>query len=200
MILIVCLAIGLLLRILGGRKLSDLAHTRIQGETALLLLLVLQALLPLLRVVGGAAHAAFYLWLATFPLLASIAWLNRRQPGMAVLGAGLLLNFVVIAVNGGMPVLPTAVTAATGTLAALHSIPVGDFVHLIGSGTTRLPWLADVVPVPGPHWVRSVASPGDCLLFVGVAAYLAGASRDESSKLAPHTQERGSEAESANVE
>ena len=174
MILIICLAVGLALRVLSGRGLSSLAHARLRGETPLLLLLLLQALLPLLRLTGGAAHVAFYFWLATFPVLASVAWLNRSQPGMAVLGLGLLLNFVVIGVNGGMPVLPAAIVAVTGT-ARLHSIPAGDFVHLVGSGMTRLPWLADSLPLPGPTWLRSVASAGDCLLFVGVAAYLAAA-------------------------
>ena len=175
MILIVCLTVGLVLRVLSGRRMSDLAHARLRGETALLLLLLLQALIPLLRLTGGAAQLAFYAWLATFPLLASVAWLNRSQPGMVVLGAGLLLNFVVIATNGGMPVLPTAIVAATGAAGGVHTIPLGDFVHLVGSSASRLPWLADVLPIPGPTWLRSVASAGDCLLFVGIAAYLAGA-------------------------
>ena len=187
MILVVCLTLGLSLRVLSGRRFSDLAHVRLQGETTLLLLLVLQALLPLLRLTGGAARLVFYAWLATFPLLAWVAWLNRKQPGMAILGVGLLLNFAVIAANEGMPVFPSAVAAATGVAVGIRSIPIGDFVHVIGSSASRLPWLADVLPIPGPAWLRSVASPGDCLLFVGIVAYLTGAeaSGDAFAEAAP---------------
>lgn len=38
------------------------------------------------------------------------AWLNRKQPGFWMLGSGLLLNFLVIAANGGlMPISPESV-------------------------------------------------------------------------------------------
>jgi hypothetical protein len=43
-------------------------------------------------------------------LLLLFVWLNRKQPGFWLLGAGLLLNFLVIVLNGGlMPISPEAV-------------------------------------------------------------------------------------------
>lgn len=43
-------------------------------------------------------------------LLLVFVWLNRKQPGFWLLGAGLLMNFLVIVLNGGlMPISPEAV-------------------------------------------------------------------------------------------
>ncbi len=45
-------------------------------------------------------------------LLLVFAWVNRRQPGMWLLGAGLALNLLVIALNGGfMPISPETLLA-----------------------------------------------------------------------------------------
>jgi len=139
-----------------------------------LALLLLQATLPLVRLTGVSARVAFWGWLATFPILVGVAWVNRRQPGMLVLAAGLALNALVIAVNGGMPVSEQAV-AALGSTSVAQNVSTGDFVHVAAITATRLTWLSDILPIPGPPWVKSVVSAGDCLLFVGVIACLAAA-------------------------
>jgi len=170
-IILICLALGLLMRVASGRRLSDLGHARVRGEAGLMVLLIAQALLPLLRLSGVAARVGFVVWLATFPMLISVAWINRRQTGMPTLGVGLALNFAVIALNGGMPVFPEAVAAVSGAAA---SIPAGDFAHVLGTVATRLPWLGDVIPLAGPDWLRSVPSAGDLLLYIGVVGFIAG--------------------------
>lgn len=172
MILVLCLVLGLVLRLASGRRLSDLAHIKIRGEVVLLVLLVAQAVPGVLRFSGWAARIAYLVWVATFPCLVLIAWLNRRSPGMALLGLGLLLNLTVVAANGGMPVVTAAVAAVKpGLIAPL--IAARDFVHVLATSATRLPWLADIIPVPGPSWITSVASAGDCLLFGGIIGFLA---------------------------
>lgn len=172
MIIAACFALGLGLRLAVGGGLRSLSDVHLRGETVLLILLVVQAALPLLKVSGTSARVAYFGWLATFPLMIAIAWMNRRQPGVAILGAGLLMNLVVVAANGGMPVFVDAVAAVRPGLEAL-AIPTGDFVHVAGLATTRVPWLADILPLPGPSWLRVVASPGDLLLYVGIIAFLA---------------------------
>lgn len=181
MILAACLIIGLLLRVASGRSLSDLASVGLRGESLLVGLLLLQVLPAWIPLTGTPARIAYFVWLATFPCMAAVAWLNRRQPGMAMLGVGLLLNFAVIGLNGGMPVAGPAIAAAKPSLGGIP-ITATDFVHVAATAATRLPWLADVIPVPGPSWLRSVASPGDCLLFAGIVAFLAAASGRESQK------------------
>lgn len=175
MILAACIALGLGLRLASGRSFRQLADLRLRGEGLLLVLLCAQAALPILRLNGAPARVAFWAWLATFPILVGVAWTNRRQPGMVVLAAGLALNALVIALNGGMPVSEQAV-AMLGSASVAQNISAGDFVHVAATTATRLVWLSDVIPIPGPPFVRSVASAGDCLLFVGVIACLAAAS------------------------
>jgi hypothetical protein len=133
----------------------------------------MQALLPLLRTTGNMAQVAYGLWLATFPVLIGVALRNRDAPGMAVIALGLASNLLVVSVNGGMPVMPNAASAA-----GLHGqliVAVGDFVHVVGTAATKLPWLADAVPLAGPSWFRLVPSPGDALIYAGVVAFVAGA-------------------------
>ena len=173
MILLVSLALGILLRMASGNSLADLSRVRLRGEATLLVLLCAQAVLPVLRTTGSLAHLAYWLWLAAFPVLVWIAWRNRAYPGMLVVALGLLLNLVVVASNGGMPVMPAAAAAA-----GLHGrlvVPVGDFVHVLGLPATRLPWLADILPLPGTPLLGIVPSAGDLLLYVGVVAFVAGA-------------------------
>lgn len=147
---------------------------RLWGETFLLILLIAQLVFPALGFTGNVARVAHYIWLATFPGLIAVALANRRQPGMLLLGAGLLLNLIVIVLNGGMPVALQAVQAIKES-ASVVSVPAQDFVHVAASSATRLVWLSDVIPLDGPSWLRSIASPGDCLLFAGVAVFLAAA-------------------------
>jgi hypothetical protein len=137
----------------------------------LLVLLTLQVSVPLVRLTGASARVAFFAWLATFPMMIAVAWLNRRERGLPLLGLGLLLNLIVIGLNGGMPVFESAVRIATAS-AQTAAIPLGDFAHILGGVGTRLPWLADVVPMPGPDWLRIVVSPGDLLLFAGIVVFV----------------------------
>lgn len=171
MIVLACIVVGLLLRLATGRGLMDLAEAKLRGEPLLLILLILQAALPAVQLTGAAARIAYFAWLATFPCMIVIAWFNRREPGIPLLGLGLLLNLAVIASNGGMPVFELALQSAKASTQAL-AIPAGDFVHVVGSAATRLPWLADTIPVAGPDWLRFVASPGDLLLFAGLVAFV----------------------------
>lgn len=174
MILAACIALGLLLRFGARGTIRDLGSVHLRGEMALVGFLLVQAILPALPLFGAVAHFAFYIWLATFPFLVLIAWWNRSQPGMLVVATGLLLNMLVIIPNAGMPVSPAAFAVA-GASGALE-IPARDFIHVMGSAASSMPWLADIIPLPGPSWLRAIPSPGDCLLYAGVVAFLGTAS------------------------
>lgn len=182
MILLAAVAVGLLLRAMSGRRFADLSSVGLRGEGLLLVMLVLQAIAPALRLAPALSAPTFYVWAATFPAMIFVAWTNRNQPGMTMLALGMAMNMVVIYLNGGMPVAAEAVQAIKGSSLAVVTIPAGDFVHVEASGRTALPWLADVIPVLGPQWIRSVASPGDCLLGAGIAAFIACAGSVNQSR------------------
>jgi hypothetical protein len=101
--------------------------------------------------------------------IASIAvfcGVNRNVTGIAVVGAGLVLNLAAVVLDNGMPVRPKALVAAGVADAdevAHHHIR--DPRHL-ETDNDRFGWLGAIVPVPGLHQVVSF---GDLLVLVGLA-------------------------------
>ena len=98
-------------------------------------------------------------------LLLIFVWLNRKQPGMWVLGLGLLLNLVVISLNGGwMPIAPETlmklnVPQETWEIGARHAFSK-DMV--LTKEMTRLWFLSDFLTLP--KWIpyRVAFSIGEC--------------------------------------
>jgi hypothetical protein len=174
-ILLLGLVLGALLGIAAGGRIVGLGHIRLRGDYALAGLLVVQGALPALSVAGVSREVLFWAWAITFPAMAVVCLLNIGTPGMAVACAGLALNAVVVLLNHGMPGASVAVVAAGGSLEMLRS---PDFAHSGATVATSLPFLADVLPMPGPPGVRGVASPGDVLLACGVAGTVGSAVRE----------------------
>ena len=156
LVLVVALVVGWL----RGGKLRNLTEVRVAAWW----------LLPLGFVILTASNfvpaeydsLAVGLVLASYIPLLIFVWLNREASGIWIAGIGILMNFTVIALNGGMPVLPEAAVIAgeTGEL-------VLDAKHVLLTDDTRLPFLADIIPLPG-----AVVSLGDVFLAIGVAVFL----------------------------
>jgi hypothetical protein len=174
-ILLLALVLGGLLGLAAGGRVAGLANLRLRGESVLIGLLVLQGALPLLSSGGLDKRVLYWAWAATFPAMAVVCLLNAKTPGMAVASAGLALNAAVVLLNHGMPVSPAAVVVAGGTVEMLRN---ADFAHNAVSAVTRLTFIADVLPIPGPTGVRGVASAGDLLLACGVAGTVGWALRE----------------------
>jgi hypothetical protein len=87
---------------------------------------------------------------------------NRLLPGMLLADVGVALNLVAIVANGAMPVSATAARLA-GVAAAPSAVALR---HEAMGADTVLPWLGDVVPLPG---LGEVVSVGDLLLAAGIA-------------------------------
>ena len=100
---------------------------------------------------------------------------NRHLPGVGWVAFGLALNAVVMAANRAMPVSPAAIAAL-----GIGDVAVLPGKHTLLTTSTRLPWLADVIPLP---WLRSIISVGDLVLAVGVFplthALMSGATRPD---------------------
>ena len=91
----------------------------------------------------------------------------RGVPGLGLVALGLGLNAVVVAANGAMPVSAVAAARAGAEDAALAA----DLRHEPLDGRTRLPLLADVVPVALPLRPE-VGSAGDVLVAAGLARFV----------------------------
>jgi len=123
----------------------------------------IQAALPWLT---SSVFSPFSLFLLVFSylLLTFALIVNRKQLGFMVATVGILLNLLVITVNGGMPVS----SAGFNESEVFHLESRIDGVHTLLDGATRLPWLADVIQVPLPSPFGGLASIGDVILGVGM--------------------------------
>lgn len=135
--------------IVGGR-ISHLVNVKLAGAEFIIAAFVAQMLVPRMTAVdpsyGYMLHVGSY-----FMLLIAFSR-NEPTPAIGLMAAGIFLNFVVIGLNGAMPVR-TAVP-----------VVFNDAIHTKLGATTVLPWLGDVIPWPG-----GIVSIGDILLSAGVA-------------------------------
>jgi hypothetical protein len=160
------LAIGLGY-LLGGR-LRNLAGIRFRHAWAGLVGVALQ-FLP----VGG--RVGSLVLLASFVLLLFVAVVNWRLPGFALVIAGLCLNFLVIAVNEGMPVTREALEAS-GQADTLHELETdGGAKHHLAGPDDDLLLLADRIALPPP--ISQAISLGDIVAYAGTIWFVVAAMR-----------------------
>ena len=111
-------------------------------------------------------------------VLLCFVWFNRDLIGFRILGLGLILNLVVILLNGGlMPLAPETAQAIfpETPLSAwqIGSRPGRSKNVILRFEDTRLAWLSDAVLLPEWFpWIRAL-SPGDLLIALGVFWLLA---------------------------
>jgi Family of unknown function (DUF5317) len=159
------LIVGIAAAIVGlrrGGSLHALAYTRLRAPLLLLAGVLLQVALNSWHPQWLTNDRALALLLSANALVASFLAVNQRLPGMLVIALGLALNITVITANRAMPVSAKAAERSGATTA------VGDagIRHEALDEDTVLPWLADVIPVPGSGLVLSV---GDVLLATGIS-------------------------------
>ena len=141
------LAAGLVIR----RDWRPLLHAQIRWLPLLIASLVTRVVASL---IGDAGYAIYVGALTATTVAAAV---NYRLPGAMLIAFGGALNLIVVLLNGGMPVDPIAVSGV-GT-----QMP-RDALHVALHANTRLPALADVIPVA---IARSVYSIGDILIAAG---------------------------------
>lgn len=161
--------------VLRGGRLSNLADYSIRWSALPLLALGLQ-----IYVVYGPAKEDARLFgipallnLASYGLVLATALINWRLPGMAWLGLGASLNFLVILVNGGwMPVTAESLAAAglvmssSAVMLGERAIPSKDLIK--DSHDIRLRWLSDRYVIPEAGLFSAVYSVGDIFLMFGL--------------------------------
>ena len=113
--------------------------------------------------------------LVSYALLLTFVAINRWIPGARLMAVGLLLNMLVVGLNAGMPVSQTAVETAGGSIYALTN---DDPKHHLADERDMLWFVGDVIPLPAP--VGIVLSPGDVLLYAGMAWFIIQVMRGRS--------------------
>ena len=140
--------------------------------------IVIAAFLPQLIVFGFSPSAnipddyARVALVSSQVILLAFTWLNRKAPGFWVLGLGLLLNLIVIAVNGGlMPISPHLIERYFPGMAGVTwnlGERMGNSKDIIlPIAETRLYWLSDRFVLPDWISYRVAFSIGDIIIGVG---------------------------------
>jgi hypothetical protein len=154
------LVVSIVVSLARGGKLSNLGAIEVTAWWLLFVGFGMQTVANSLP--SSSREAAIPLLLSSFVVLLLVVWLNRADPGLWIAGIGILMNFTVIAINQGMPVLQEAIEVAGGSAAIAF-----DAKHVVLDASTRLPFLGDVIPLPG-----SVISLGDVFLAIGLGVFL----------------------------
>jgi hypothetical protein len=166
-LILIVLVIAVFAGSVAHGSLRRFEHLQVHVWGVALLGLVLQlAPLP-----SNAGRALVTLVLVTsYLLLIGFLWANRRLPAMSLMLVGLVLNLVVVGLNGGMPVSADALRMAGGSVTDLPSTGATSEKHHLMSNDDVLRPLADVIPGPPP--LGAVLSIGDLFLYGGLACFL----------------------------
>ena len=166
------LAIGLGLAV-GGRP-SGLSALRIRWAPLAAVGLALQFLAP------SRGNWPYLVLMLSFVLLTQFAVANLRVPGFPLILGGLLMNFLVIGANHGMPVTRQALIGSGQQDTLTELVERGGERHHLAGPSDRLLFLADVTPIPEP--IRQAVSAGDIVAYVGVAWVVVAAMRRRDPK------------------
>ncbi len=168
--LAIVLFLALAIAILRGGRLINLGDIELKAWWLLLVALGLQFGTRWLADETWSEAVGVIMVLASFALLMILVLLNRSKPGMWIVGLGVLMNFTVIALNGGMPVLAGAAEVASGFTVAEPDIS-GSFKYVLLDEASRLTFFADVIPLRLAG-IGEVISLGDIFLALGLGVFL----------------------------
>lgn len=169
------IVLGLVVGLLAGGQITNLAAVRLRWVAILFLALLIRYATEAGLSAGIDAVEALRLPLfaSAFGLLLVGLWVNRAHPGLSLAFIGILSNTVAVVVNGGyMPIWQPSLIAAgvdpNAALSPFHRILPGglsaDFLLQAGP-------IADILPIPLPFF-RDVASIGDLFLSAGLGFFL----------------------------
>ena len=163
MLFLLGILFGLLLGLLGGGNLSNLARLRFRWPWLLVgAVLVREAVT--FSPVGHVDGAQYVYVLSLTVIVAWTIWHLRILPGVWLITIGALSNLIVVAANEGR--MPVSVDLARNQLGGIlvERGTMGQYT-LMGPNT-RLAWLGDwlsVWPLPQAY------SPGDLVIAMGLA-------------------------------
>jgi uncharacterized protein DUF5317 len=169
--------LGILLGLVRGGRLGNLAELRFEWGWLVLAGLVAQVAIfsePVGRVVGGAAPV---LYVASSLLVLAAVLRNLRLSGLKLVAAGAISNLVAIVANGGyMPADPAA-------LAQAGLGPANAYSNSIVTNRPVLGPLTDIFGMPDYLPFANVFSIGDVLIAAGIVlAIAAGMARDSAGQ------------------
>lgn len=169
---ILALLLGAAAGLAAKGRFADFAAVRLEKKGFILAALCIQITVQILGIRGvlPADRLSPLSFLVVMCLLLAGLWANRRYAGILVIGAGYIMNALVMALNGGkMPVSTDALQKA-GLTDALDILRKGmDGKHSIITEATRLPFLGDIIVMPRILGrMMEIVSTGDLVIAAGL--------------------------------
>jgi hypothetical protein len=179
MILLAAFVVSLLIALLLGGRLEQLGQLSLRSAWLIPLAFAMQVYVvyvPAGKSLGPADPAAL-LNLGSCLLLLVFVLLNRRLPGLTLIGVGLALNLTVIAANGGFMPIEAEAVQRLGHSSRVINLEAGYRVYkakdvILPREQTHLWLLSDVFVVPAPFPLPAAFSPGDLLIAAGAFVLL----------------------------
>ncbi len=168
---------GILISIIIGflRKgsLRGIADLKLKGGLIFPILLIIQLSIYLLQgkfmfitTISG------YLFMSIYIFGMYFLWLNRQHYGFLLILAGVFLNFIVMALNGGR--MPVSLEAAMILDPYYIDVLLNDVYgkHMLLTESTRLAFLGDIIPITSPYPKNQVISIGDIFMNIGIFFFI----------------------------
>jgi len=177
MILLIFALIGLVIALIRGGSIAQLARVPLRLGWLALLAVGLQ----LLIFSGWWTDSSFADWTpilysVSLFLLVVMVGVNWQIPGMPAIGLGLFCNALAITMNGGrMPASLEALRVAGLQSVVLKAGILGTSTNSVLLGSeSRVPWLCDIFALPSWVPLATVFSVGDVLIAIGAAWFFIG--------------------------
>lgn len=189
MFLLASLLIALAIALIRGGSIRSFARIELHCPFLILAGLALKVLIfsaPWKAAVGSEDALSRILYVLGMGLVLGGIYLNRKTPGVKLMGVGVFLNFVVIAANGGyMPISVAGIEKLQlSPLPGTTVLNEPQTQAIVVTESTRLWFLGDVISLPDflPVKMISVGDIGLCLGgFYGTQRIMltAGSGREE---------------------
>lgn len=178
--------VGLVLGLLAGGRLGNLALLKFRWPLVVLLALLIKDA-AFLSSLSTAWFVGLVYTLSLAALLAWTLWHAPRMPAMWLVAAGIAMNLMVVVANGGHMTVPLSLARKAAPVAqgiAEHG-QWGQYM-LVGPNT-HLNWLGDWLEMPAPLYrlFPQAYSPGDFVMFFGIFLLVFLATRPRLPRLGP---------------
>lgn len=169
--------IGLIVGLIRGgfrHGLHQFSKIRLKGGWIFPVLLIIQLIIFKFQDNSDIlAAASNYVFMIIYIVGMMFLWLNRDLKGFGSILAGVFLNFLVMAVNGGrMPVSLQAASVLDPYFVDMLKNGTVITKHFLLDDSTLLPFLGDIIPLSPPYPRTQAISIGDIVMNIGIFIYI----------------------------
>jgi len=165
--------ISLLIGFFRGGSLKGIAYMKLKGGWLFPILLLVEIFVFLMQTKSDIiAMLSNYVFMIVYVIGLAFLWINRNNQGFVLIFIGVLLNFLVMALNGGR--MPVSIEAGQFLgMEYVDALKAGTYgKHIAMDQTTLLPFLGDIIPLSAPYPKEQVISIGDVIMNVGAFLFI----------------------------